>query len=59
MKKAVLEAALPHFPNEFSIDEIVERLIMIEKIENGRKQYQEGKVLSSEEVKQKMQGWSK
>lgn len=59
MTKTVLEAALPSFPNEFSIDEIVERLILIEKIENGRKQYKEGNILSSEEVKQKMKEWSK
>jgi hypothetical protein len=59
MTKTTLEAALPNFPNEFSIDEIVERLILIEKIENGRKQYAEGKTLTSEEVKLKMQEWSK
>ena len=59
MTKTVLEAALPNLPNEFSIDEIVERLILIEKIENGRKQYAEGKILTSDEVKQRMKEWSK
>ena len=57
MTKTVLEAALPNLPNEFSLDEIIERLILIEKIENGRNQYKEGKTLTSEEVKQKMKEW--
>jgi hypothetical protein len=56
MTKKTLEDALPNFPNEFSIDEIVERLILIEKIENGRKQFIEGQTLTSEEVKLKIVG---
>ena len=59
MTKTVLEAAMPNLPNEFSIEEIVERLILIEKIENGRKQYLEGKTLTTDEVKLKIREWSK
>ncbi len=57
MTKATLADALPELPDEFSIDELIERLLLIEKVENGRQQYQQGKTMSSEEVKNRMAAW--
>lgn len=59
MTKSTLTNALPDLPEEFSIDELIERLIIIEKVENGRRQYQEGKVLTSNEVRERMSKWGK
>jgi len=36
--KTKLKETLENFPEEFSIDDLVEKLIIIDKIEKGRKQ---------------------
>lgn len=59
MTKSTLTDALPDLPDEFSIDELIERLLIIEKVENGRRQYQEGKVISSDEVRKRMNEWGR
>jgi hypothetical protein len=40
-------------PNEFSIDYLIEKLILIQSFEEGRQQYQAGKVLMHQEISQK------
>lgn len=46
-KTAVIES-LNKLPDEFSIDEIMERLIIIEKIERGRQDVRDGKINTEE-----------
>ena len=46
-------------PNEFSLDEIVENLIFLEKIEIGLQQVKQGKVVSHSTAKQKLKKWLK
>ena len=59
MTKTILASTLPDLPEEFSIDELIERLLIIEKVDNGRKQYQEGKTLTSDQVRERMKKWGK
>ena len=42
-----------------TIDELIDQLIFIEKIEEGLEQSKEGKVLSNEDVKEIIEKWSK
>jgi hypothetical protein len=44
-------------PDEFSIDEIIDRLIIIEKIEKGRQEVKDGKVNTEEQAKAKLGKW--
>jgi predicted transcriptional regulator len=46
-------------PDSFTIDELIDRLILIEKIEQGLEQSAEGKVIPHEEVKKIIEKWSK
>jgi len=46
-------------PDSFTIDELIDRLIFIEKVEQGLKQSAEGKVISHEEVKKIIEKWSR
>jgi hypothetical protein len=46
-------------PDQFSIDDLVEKLILIEKIETGITQTQQGMVLSMDEMKEKIKSWRK
>jgi len=55
-KSAVLES-ISNLPDEFSIDEIIERLIIIEKIDKGRQHVKEGKINTEEQTKAKLSKW--
>jgi hypothetical protein len=57
-KEKVL-ATLKELPEEFSLDELFERLILFEKIETGLKQVKEGKTISHETVKSRVKAWQK
>ena len=45
--------------DEFSIDELIERLVVLQKIEEGQRQAKEGRVYTEEEVKLKLETWLK
>lgn len=47
------------FPDQFTIDDLVEKLILIEKIETGIAQTKQGMVLSIDEMKEKIKLWRK
>jgi len=57
-KEKVLQS-IKDLPNEFSLDEIVEKLILLEKIEVGLQQVKQGKVVSNATAKQKLKKWLK
>ena len=48
-----------NLPESFTIDELIDRLIFIEKVEQGLKQSEEGKVVSNDDVKKIIEKWSK
>lgn len=57
MRKSTVIESINKLPDEFSIDEIIERLIIIEKIEKGRQEVKDGKVNSEEQAKAKLSKW--
>ena len=57
-KTAVLNT-LTRFPEHFSIDELVEKMILLDKIEKGILQADHGKVISDEELDKKIEEWSR
>lgn len=52
-KEKVLEI-IQTLPDEFSLDELVGRLILLEKVTAGLQEVEEGKVVSQEEAREKM-----
>ena len=56
IKSTVIES-INKLPDEFSIDEIIERLIIIEKIEKGRQDVKDGKVNTEDQAKAKLSKW--
>lgn len=50
LTKTRLLAEMDKFPEEFSIDELIERLILIEKIETGNRQSESNQVVSEAEM---------
>ena len=57
MKKETVLDSIAKLPDEFSIDEVVERLIVIEKIDQGREEISQGKINSEEEAENKLGKW--
>ncbi|GAA4210107.1 hypothetical protein GCM10022289_36930 [Pedobacter jeongneungensis] len=59
MKKTEIIDALKEMPDEFSADELIERILLLQKIDSGLQQVAEGKVLSEEQAEQKLEKWLK
>ncbi len=58
LTKAQLNKTILDLPDTFSIDELIDKLIFIEKVEAGMAQSVEGKVFSNEDVKKIIDKWS-
>jgi hypothetical protein len=51
LTKAQLHKSLENLPESFTIDQLIEQLIYIEKLDKGLKQSHDGQVISNEDVK--------
>jgi predicted transcriptional regulator len=56
MRKTQILETLESLPEEFTIDELVDKLIIIERINKGLRDIEEGKSMSHEEAKKKVMG---
>lgn len=57
LTKIKLKEHIDKFPEEFSIDELIEKLILIEKIESGNKQSEDGNIISEGELENEIEKW--
>ena len=57
MRKSTVIDIISKLPEEVSVDEIIERLIVLEKIERGQQHVKEGKVNTEDETKAKLAKW--
>lgn len=51
--------SLKEMPTQFSIDELMDKLILLQKIDVGLEQSKQGEVYSSQEAKEMLKQWSK
>ena len=58
VKKQVMKT-IKEMPEEFSVDDVIEQLIVLNKIENARQEIKEGKGLNTTQAKKKLQKWLK
>ena len=56
MKREILEA-LADLPEDAGIEEAMERLYLLYKVERGLKQVEDGKTVSQAEARARMQKW--
>lgn len=61
LTKEKLLASIEAMPEERfdDIDVLLERIVILEKIERGEKDIEEGRVYTNEEAKQKLEKWLK
>ena len=57
--KAKLKEQIENFPESFSLDELIERLILIEKIEIGKQQSSNNEVINERDVDEEIKKWFK
>jgi len=57
LTKDKVKKSFDNLPESFSIDELIDQLIFIEKVEEGLLQSKEGKVISNEDVKYIIDKW--
>lgn len=56
LKKEVLKT-LKELPDEFSVDEAIDRLILLHKIKKARAEIKQGKGVTTEQAKKKLKKW--
>ncbi|MDF1572001.1 MAG: hypothetical protein P1P82_10325 [Bacteroidales bacterium] len=59
LTRQTVQKSIEQLPPQFSIDELIEKLIFIEKVEEGRKQSREGNLVSNEDVREIISKWSR
>lgn len=55
-KKSVIQG-LEKLPDHFSIDELLDRLLLIEKIEAGLKQSEQDETINTEDARKSLEKW--
>lgn len=59
LTKQVLIQTIEKLPSSFTIDELLDKLIFIEKVNEGLKQSEQGKTVSKKEAEKKLSKWLK
>ena len=59
MKKSAILDTLKDMPDEFSADELMERIVLLQKIDAGLLQLKDGKSYSQEDAEKKLIKWLK
>jgi hypothetical protein len=57
-KKKIIHS-IESLPDKFSIDEVIDRIVLLEKIEIGMEQSDTGKTHSHSDAKKKLKKWLK
>ena len=57
LTKSKVEKQIRNLPDEFSIDDLIEKLILVEKIEKGLQQSDKGEVISEDELNKEVEKW--
>ncbi len=59
LTKDIVNKTINTLPDSFTIDELIDQLIFMEKVEEGYQQSEAGSVISNEDVKLIIDKWSK
>lgn len=58
LTKSTLMQSIDNLPDSFTIDELIDHLIFVEKVEKGVKESEEGRTISNEDVRKMIEKWS-
>jgi len=57
MRREKALETMKEFPQEFDLEELMEKLVFVEKVEKGLKQLDEGKTVTHNKVKEITKKW--
>ena len=57
LTKEKIKTTIDALPDNFTIEDIIEKLIVLDKIEQGLNDVKEGKVYTTEEAKKRLDKW--
>ena len=57
--KAQIIDTLQGLPNKMTLDQLIDKMIFVEKVQNGLDDSKTGKVFSKEQTKKKLSKWLK
>jgi hypothetical protein len=57
LTKNKVAALVEHMPDTFSVDELVERVLLLQKIEQAQKEIENGEGMDWEDFKKEMEKW--
>jgi hypothetical protein len=57
MKREKAIETVKEFPQEFELEDLIERLVFVEKVEKGLQQIDQGKTISHDQVKEMTKKW--
>jgi predicted transcriptional regulator len=59
LTKDKVRKTIDRLPDNFTVDQLVEELVVLNKIEEGLKDVEQGKVFTTDQVKKELETWLK
>ena len=59
LTKEKVKKTIERLPDNFTVDQVIEELVVLNKIEEGLKDIEEGRVFTTDQVKQELKTWLK
>jgi predicted transcriptional regulator len=59
LTKEKVKKTIERLPDNFTVDQVIEELVVLNKIEEGLKDIEEGRVFTTDQVKQELKAWLK
>ncbi len=59
LSKNKVKKSIENLPDSFTIDELIDQLIFMEKVEEGLQQSEQGKTVSNDDIKNLIDKWSR
>jgi predicted transcriptional regulator len=59
LTKDKVKKTIDRLPDNFTVDQLVEELVVLNKIEEGLKDIEDGRIFTTDQVKQELKVWLK
>jgi predicted transcriptional regulator len=59
LTKDKVKKTIDRLPDNFTVDQLVEELVVLNKIEEGLKDVEDGRIFTTDQVKQELKTWLK
>ena len=59
LTKEKVKKTIDRLPDNFTVDQLVEELVVLNKIEEGLKDVEDGRIFTTDQVKQELKTWLK